>query len=349
VWCCRSAYNEQVLLGQVLTKKMDEDPSERARREQEEAADSVDISTSRKFASAVQTALGGDDEDDGNMSLRTNADGSKYGKLLNMDFMKAAAAKQKEKALMEAQGVLRQLRELEAGEPSDDEDEDSNRKRNAPFKSAATPSASAATLAQKSNAEEVNAARSNVDRLLASKHGSSFSMTNAKVSAPASWHSVGAESGKAGDEEDESAAANPWLNVGLHSESSSKADRHHAGKKSGASSSKDLEKTVFVKSDSSNTGKSNNNFMFGAAVSSGTPVAFTVPASNFVGGNNSGMGVAAPPTAAVNNQSSPGSASRKKLTQEKTQVRTARCFFVCCWPFFKTVFILSTCRVTSFS
>lgn len=232
----RSAYNESVLLGQALTKKMNEDPTDRQRDgPASDDEDEVDVSTSRKFAQAVNASL----EDD---SGRPSGDSGKYGKLLNMDFMKAAAAKQKEKALEEAQTVLRQLRELEHEAPSDD-DEAANRVRNAPFKAA---DAAPLSLAQRSNKEDVQRARQNVDKLM----GSSFNLsTSSKFSMPAA--TVVSQSNNDSDavwkdssEPVESMEANPWL-TGPQTTTTGSTSR--TGGKKVSTASKELEKTVFVK------------------------------------------------------------------------------------------------------
>jgi U3 small nucleolar RNA-associated protein 14 len=105
----RQAYHESVQLGNELSKRFDVDVTQGSSKG--EADDSGDEGN---------TNLQDDLED-----ARANADeelptGSKYDKLLQMDFMRSAREKQKARAMDEAKNVLRELNDM------DESDDDSN-------------------------------------------------------------------------------------------------------------------------------------------------------------------------------------------------------------------------------
>lgn len=122
---CRQAYHDSVLLGQELSKKMSDDPaSDRTHPQDNSDSESVDQEfgepLSTKTAKSMKKSID-KSEIEGNMSMSSRLGDSKYGKLLDMNFMKRAASIQREKALEDAQTVLRELQDLEAQELSEEE------------------------------------------------------------------------------------------------------------------------------------------------------------------------------------------------------------------------------------
>jgi hypothetical protein len=243
----RSAYNESLLLGQALTKKLGEDPAEKARREDDE--EEFDVSSSAKFARAVSSTL----EAEGDADDVAAAAGGRYGKLLNMDFMKQAATKQKQQALLEAQSVLRELREMESTEA----DSESEGRANIPYKN----SAEIFSLTRNSTPEDLASAKSNVDKLL-SRGGSTFALlgqsfesTGTATKLAVHENAPGGKKVKRGGGwnaavvDGDSSEINPWLvSADDATASFSRND------KKVSSAVKELEKTVFLK-PGNNTGK----------------------------------------------------------------------------------------------
>lgn len=148
----KAAYHESILLGQELTKKINEAPADSTDHvsSDESSDDDKQETIASKAARKMKKVISGDNDD-----ADVPEESKKYGKLLNMDFMKQAKQRQKERALEEAQGVLRQLRELEQAVPDDD---NADRKLNVEY---------SGTKSKKDlTPNELREAKSNVDRLL---------------------------------------------------------------------------------------------------------------------------------------------------------------------------------------
>lgn len=119
----RAAYHESVRQGNDLLKKMSDAPSrtgegsddysdggsdgegkEMSWSDEEEEGKSTSTVAARKLAAALDS--------DGAVAL----DAGKYRKIFEMDFMKKAVEQQREKAKVEAQNILKELRQMEMDE-----------------------------------------------------------------------------------------------------------------------------------------------------------------------------------------------------------------------------------------
>ena len=91
----RAAYNESVLLGQEITKKINDDVASTMKVNSDEDSsdsDEGDSKPKRSTRTALKMKAAMDDD------VASKPEPSRYDKLLDMDFMKKAAAKQKERA-----------------------------------------------------------------------------------------------------------------------------------------------------------------------------------------------------------------------------------------------------------
>lgn len=169
----REAYNQSILLGQELTRRIEDDPLERS----EDGSDESDGGGSEgennkqqkvayKAAKAMKKVLGEEDVSESSLALS-----GKYGKLLDMDFMRRAASKQKEKAKEEAQGLLRELIEMENEEAGE-----------ADLEVSVVP-ASAAVRGEDLQAAET--ARQQIDQLLPSGGSMAMRMPSRRVTVAA--------------------------------------------------------------------------------------------------------------------------------------------------------------------
>ena len=263
----RAAYHESILLGQELTKKINETPAESTDHlsSGESSDDGKHESIAGKAARKMKKVISGENEVDEELPEESK----KYGKLLNMDFMKQAKQRQKERALEEAQGVLRQLRELEqTSTAADDDDEDAKSDRRL-------------TKSKKDlNPSELRAAKSNVDRLLgvggssnlmtvttgagastgtivlSGKYGissgdQSTSWMNSPAPVESKIKSVAAAASNA--EEDRMLSANPWVGQTSNNDPTNKKSKKAgslAGSKRGMN---EFEGKVLIDSSSSSS------------------------------------------------------------------------------------------------
>jgi len=117
----RAAYHESVRQGNDLLKKMTDAPDNRGEgsdysdggsdaeerekswSEEEEEGTSTSVVAAKKLAAALDTEGGA-------------LDAGKYRKIFEMDFMKKAVEQQREKAKVEAQNILKELRQMEMDE-----------------------------------------------------------------------------------------------------------------------------------------------------------------------------------------------------------------------------------------
>lgn len=172
-----AAYHESVLLGQELTKRIHDDPLEgKSHKDADDSDgdegyddDSAGISN-RTIASKAAAAMAkvldeGINNDDTDGTDGNEHGSSRYRKLLNMDFMKRAAIKQKEQAREEAQGVLRELRQMEA--EADTEDDLDGKSSTQFYSGTKLAGASAEKIAVEK--ENLRLARIEMDKLLTDK------------------------------------------------------------------------------------------------------------------------------------------------------------------------------------
>lgn len=126
----KSAYHDSVLLGQELSKRVNDDgEADGAVGSDDDSEDGDDEGAhSTKTAKRLRRAIEGGEEEGEELALAANT--GKYRKLLDMDFMRKAAEKQKDRAREEAQEVLRDLRRMEAEENASDDDDDDDMRGN---------------------------------------------------------------------------------------------------------------------------------------------------------------------------------------------------------------------------
>ena len=192
----RAAYNESVKHGHELTSKMEEVPhSKRSQNDQdddgdadwsdEENSDKTSAMATKKL-SALFDPSNNDDEEEENGGEGTY-DG-KYKKIFEMDFMKKAVEHQRTKAKMEAQDILKELRQMEMDEAEGgDVFADDTR--------AETETEGGSAINSKENEQAIMAAKKQVDSMFGSDQstGMNISMNKTRNKRKSSSHANSGE------------------------------------------------------------------------------------------------------------------------------------------------------------